>query len=340
MRTSTRLISPRTVLLVILSCFFTGPASGCLDKPYEGEISANRAPSIQLVSGPPEGAETNYRIHFYWHGFDRDGEVRYFEYTITDNEGGAFDPADTTGRQRWIRTTEYDGEFVFTADEIADTSSDDMITKFQRSHTFFVRAVDDRGLATPKPAYRSFTATTLSPTVDITLPVYPGPSSPAQVLSIANFEWTATDYIDNTLTTQDPDSVRWILLDVDDFSGDPEATLDYIRAHPNAPEWTSWQSYQGPNGQSWTTLPLGYGFHMFAVQAMDEAGAVTPVFDLERNVRWVLCISDGWPSLMVGTSPIRIGMRTGPSIGLLSQTPGPLRRRRRSTLELIPFESR
>jgi hypothetical protein len=290
-------ISIRSAMIIILASALLYSATGCFDKTYEDDLSANQPPTVRLVSGPPEGAETNYRIHFYWHGFDKDGDVLYFEYAITDNEGGAFDPADTTGRQNWTKTTEYDREFVFSADEIADTNSTDMLTKFQHSHTFFVRAVDDKGLASPRPAYRSFTATTLSPTVDITEPAYPGPSNPAPVSLIANFQWTATDYIDNTLNTQDPDSIRWILLSVEDFSGDPEATVAYLRTHPDAPEWTGWYDYHGPNGQSWTSTPLDHGTYIFAVQALDEAGAVTPVFDLERNVRWLLPVSDGWPLL-------------------------------------------
>ena len=269
---------------------------GCFDKTYEGELATNRAPSVQLVSGPPEGSETNYRIHFHWHGFDHDGDIRFFEYTVTDNHNGAFDPADTTGRGKWTRTIEYDKEFLFSADEIADTASSDMITQFKHSHTFFVRAVDDKGLASSKPAYRSFTATTLSPTADITIPAYSG-LGPARVPAIATFHWTAVDYIDNTQNTQDPDSVRWILLDCRDFNDDPEATLDYIRTHPNSPDWSNWHSCLGPNGQSWTSPPLDRGTGMFAVQAKDEAGAVTPVFDLERNVRWIYTTSDGWPLL-------------------------------------------
>jgi hypothetical protein len=38
---------------------------------------------------------------------------------------------------------------------------------------------------------------------------------------------------------------------------------------------------------------------LFAVQAMDEAGAVTPVFDLDHNLRRILVGTDGWPILSV-----------------------------------------
>jgi hypothetical protein len=284
----------RCALIIIFSGVVTSLASSCFDDSYEGGLSANRPPTVQLVSGPPEGSETNYRIHFYWHGFDSDGDIRYFEYAIADNDNGAFNPADTTGRSNWTRTTDYDKQFLFSADEIADTSSNDMITQFERSHTFFIRAVDDKGLASTRPAYRSFTATTLSPTVDITVPAYPG-ALPVLVPGITNFHWTATDYIDNTQNTQNPDSVRWILLDCNDFNDDPSETLDYIRKHPGSPDWSDWHAYLGPNGQSWTSPPLDYGTSMFAVQAKDEAGAVTPVFDLERNVRWIVKTSCGWP---------------------------------------------
>jgi hypothetical protein len=93
--------------------------------------------------------------------------------------------------------------------------------------------------------------------------------------------------VDNVRISQEPDFVRWIL--VPRFEGDYNwhKTLTYIRQNPDAPEWSEWVDYQAPDdaGKSWTTPPLDFGGYMFAVQAKDEAGAVTPVFDERRNVR-------------------------------------------------------
>ncbi|MEJ2720275.1 MAG: hypothetical protein P8181_03930, partial [bacterium] len=67
-------------------------------------------------------------------------------------------------------------------------------------------------------------------------------------------------------------------------------TVEYKRENPNAPEWTDWRNYRtvGDTGRVWTTPPLEYGPYIFAVQVKDEAGAVNPLFDEDRNVRRVL----------------------------------------------------
>jgi hypothetical protein len=271
-------------LLVFLSC-----------DTFEGELVPNQPPRVWLTSGPIEGGVSSSLVHFFWNGWDMDGDIRYFEYAITDNENGAFDPADTTGPDNWQRSNSLDKVFIFSADEIADTSSSDMITEFTRSHTFFIRAVDDKGLASPSPAYRSFTARTLSPTVDITFPEYLG-LNPVTLPPVAMFYWTATDYIDDIQSQQEPKFVRWILISTKSFSDDFPATIEYVRENPSAPEWSDWQNYQAPHdeGKSLTTSPLDPGAYVFAVQAKDEAGAVTPVFDEMRNVRRVLISEEGF----------------------------------------------
>ncbi|NIM19239.1 MAG: hypothetical protein GTO51_02560 [Candidatus Latescibacteria bacterium] len=263
-------------------------ATGC-DSAYEGVRKPNQPPVVWLTSGPPEGSVWSYKVHFFWYGYDPDGNIRYFEFAITDNEDGAFDPADTTGSDKWHRTYVYDSVFTFTADEIADSSEIEWITEFTRSHTFFVRAVDDKGLASDIPAYRSFTARTLSPVADITDPPYNG-YNPAYLLPIATFRWEAKDYIDDLHATQEPESIRWIIVNTEEHNSSFNDALEYIRTHPNAPEWSAWHYYKAPQdrGKFWTSPPLDYGTYMFAVQAKDEAGAVTPVFDERHNARRVV----------------------------------------------------
>jgi len=253
-------------------------------------LKPNQPPDVWVASGPPEGGTTSYIVHFYWNGWDKDGDVRYFEFAITDNDGGAFDPADTTGRDKWHKTFAYDSTFTFSADEL-DSTSTELPAEFTRSHTFFVRAVDNKKLASPNPAYRSFTARTLSPTVDVTFP----PTYFSQLPPVTTLRWTATDYIDNIDTKQDPDSVRRILVNAADFNDDTDTALAYIRENPDAPEWSAWIDYKAPGdeGTSWSPPPLAPGMYVFAVQALDEAGAVTPVFDGEKNVRIIQITDEG-----------------------------------------------
>lgn len=266
----------------------------CVADKLAGQRLDNEAPKVWLASAPPEGSLSDYRIHLYWGGWDPDGEIAYYEFIMTDNRSGIFDPADTTtvdGVTKWRRVVASDSVFTFTADVVADSSAVDFdgplsAEEFRRSHTFFVRAVDREGLISPEPAYRSFTARTLSPTIFVTQPPFGG-FNPAFVPPISTFRWEGRDYVSDETQVQEPEAVRWILMPAELFGGDWDATLAYIRANPDAPEWSDWNDYDAPgdSGRFWTTPTLPYGPYCFAAQVKDEAGAVSPVFDLGANVR-------------------------------------------------------
>jgi len=273
--------------------------AGCSDETVVDGSPCNEPPVVWLSSGPPEGSATDYRIRFNWGGWDPDGTIAFYEYAIADNESGVFIPSDTVstpGDLKWSRVDGHDSLFTFTADQLPDSSSldDPGPFTFERSHTFFIRAVDGEGARSRLPAYRSFTATTLSPTVFITGPP-PSGLNPVEIPPIATFYWEATD--PDGAGAQEPDSVRHMLLSLERFNSAPDrwaAGLEYIQQNPDADEWSKWKWYQAPDdsGQFWTTSPLNMGSYYFAVQAMDEAGAVTPVFDLATNLRRILVASD------------------------------------------------
>jgi hypothetical protein len=273
------------ILTGILFAAFIG--FGC-----SGEMDlkiGNQPPTVWLSGAPPEGSKTKYTIQLFWGGWDLDGEIRYYEFTITDNDFGFFDPADTTGADKWHKVYANDSTFTFTADQVADSSDIGgtmQPIEFIRTHTFFIRAVDEQGLASVEPAYRSFTAWTLSPEIDILIPLYNG-LSPVVRPPVSRFMWIAKDDVNNARNSQEPEFVRWILVPRMKDDLDWHKTLQYIQQNPDAHEWSVWLDYQAPDesGKSWTTPPLEFGAYMFAVQAKDEAGAVTPVFDERRNVR-------------------------------------------------------
>ncbi len=285
MRYSRTLVDKSILLGIFLAA--TLAVTGCGNDPYVGEHRENKSPQVWLSAAPPEGSTSTYRVHLYWGGWDPDGEVAYYEYAITNNESGIFDPADTTGRDNWYKVYSNDSAFTFTADQLADTCATSLITEFQRSHTFFIRAVDEEGLASEEPDYRSFTALTLSPSVRVLVPRR-NAFTPAFVPPITTFRWEAVDYINTLQQTQDPDSVRWILHPVED--SEYGEAIDWIRQNPQAPEWSDWHYYRAPldSGKFWTTRPVDFGSYVFAIQAKDEAGAVTPVFDEVYNVRRLL----------------------------------------------------
>ncbi len=288
-----RIIRYAAVVLFVSAHFW-----GCSDEA--GTQFSNEPPTVWLSSAPPEGSVRSYTVHLYWGGWDPDGEIDFYEYVITNNLTGVFDPVDTTstpGDYKWDRVNSNDSVFTFSADLIPDSTTIDFEgahkpEEFRRSHTFFVRAVDRDGVRSTHPAYRSFTARTLSPTVFVNIPIASGLNA-AEVPPITTFRWTSWDYVDNIAQIQDPDSVRHILAPLANFDTAPDrwaAALDYIRQNQDADEWSDWKWYSAPedSGRFWTSPPLDWGSYLFAAQAMDEAGAISPVFDLAQNLRRIL----------------------------------------------------
>lgn len=266
---------------------------GCSDEG--GTPFNNQSPTVWLSSAPPEGSLSRYTVHLYWGGWDPDGEIQFYEYVVTNNTTGVFNPADTTshpGDYKWNRVYGNDSTFTFSADLIPDSSAVDFEgthgpEEFRRSHTFFIRAVDEQGMRSSKPAYRSFTSRTLSPTVYVDVPIASGLNA-AEVPSITTFRWTSKDYVTSEAEVQLPDSVRHLLVSIKQHNNSWDETLNYIRKNPKAKEWSRWKYYSAPgdSGRFWTSPNLDSpGAYVFAVQAKDEAGAVSPVFDLDWNVR-------------------------------------------------------
>jgi hypothetical protein len=271
----------RLLVLLVLSAVVAMAA--CSDSTNDTAYG-NQAPQVWLSAAPPEGSVSKYLVKLYWGGWDPDGEISHYEYYITDNKSGVFDPADLP-EDGWYNVVANDSSFTFSADSLVNPNTGDLASAFVRSHTFFIRAIDDEGLRSDY-AYRSFTAFTLSPEVQIDVPRRTNGGS-ASVPAIATFRWHATDYVDNLNTRQDPESVQYVLKSTAPFGGDFNKTLAYLRTPASLPDWSDWVYYRAPqdSGKFWTTPVQDYGTYMLAVRAKDEAGAITPVLDEAHNAR-------------------------------------------------------
>jgi len=264
----------------------------CTSTGIEGTHLENQPPRVWLSAAPPEGTVEKYKVHLYWGGWDPDGEILRYEFLATSNVTGVFNPADTVGKP-WTPVIANDSTFLFSADSLAEPTPTKQDSEFRRSHTFFIRAVDEEGLRSTRPAYRSFTSRTLSPQVNILVPVgIRGNTTPAQVPPIITFSWRASDFVSDRLVAQEPDSVQWALVSTVPFASSPrplDATLAYLRSGSPASqkEWYPWVYYRADNdsGKSWTSPAQEFGTYIFAMRAKDEAGAVTPVLDEATNVR-------------------------------------------------------
>lgn len=288
-------------------------ATGCGSNELIGEEVPNTPPDTQVEATPPNLDATSFTIDLYWSGADPDGRVEYYEWVVTSNgEDNVFSAADTTGVDKWNKTFVSDSTFVVSADipdfpaDVDNPLLDDpQVIRYWQTHTFVIRAVDDRGVADPTPATVSFTATTLTPRVTVTEPNFPLATTCSQGPRALSFRWEATDP-DNS--DGGPEAVRYVLREW----GGPEdlclTDVTYRRLEPikNLPEsaWGPWIPYDAGEDSGVVKRypileqPEGTSF-LFAVQARDVSGAVTPVFEFGKNVIHVKTTSQKFPLMTV-----------------------------------------
>lgn len=157
--------------------------------------------------------------------------------------------------------------------------------------------------------------------LEITIPVRCG-LAPAFRPLIATYLWQTID------GSPDPAEVRWIMIPTADFNESYDATIEYIRTHPDASEWSEWVTYNPPDiGTSWTSSALNYGPYVFAVHGRDSEGNANTVFDEDYNVRRIMVSPRTTGPLLTVTGdhidPIQTAVTDAPptQIGLANGTP-------------------
>ncbi len=268
---------------------------------FTGEVKDNQRPTIELTNGPLEGDTTQYTVHFFWLGEDEDGAIDHYEFCMVEGDPIGFDPADTVGT--WLRTYLTDSVFSVTADDYDRNVeiNQSLYGKFQKMHTFFIRAIDDRG-SVSATVYRSFTAFTLAPHIIINYPYAANLQTGAQMLSvISTFKWYGKDPIDAPWNYQEVDSVRYLYAFY--YTG----LIDGLNRTPGEFEdlWSDWVWYhaEGDSGKQTTLgddeLLETNRSYIFAVQAKDEAGAVSSIFNKKTNVRHFVAMQPTGPVLRI-----------------------------------------
>ena len=276
---------------------------GCDESVFIGDPALNEPPTVRLTGGPPEGDTTSYYIKFSWMGNDPDGTVESYEYVMCDGSPGGFDPADTTGLDAWTKIHCTDSTFAFSASENGEevTVGSGRYSSYCRTvHTYFIRAVDDKG-ARSNAAYRSFTASTLAPYAVIETPRNASPGREQSLPSLVRFTWRGEDPIDDPWNIQEPESIRYFV------ATHTLSIVENLNSHPEDFEnrWCPWIPYDAPGDSGTSTvvgddelIVKGFGY-VFVVQAKDEAGAVTSVFDPIQNVRVFRVFNPPGPLLKV-----------------------------------------
>jgi hypothetical protein len=117
--------------------------------------------------------------------------------------------------------------------------------------------------------------------LEITIPLQIG-INPAIRPPVASYEWRTIAGSPN------PAEFRWMLISAIPFNDNYHQTEEYIRNNPDAPEWSSWQTYAPPVGTTWTSPPTDFGRYVFAVQGRDGSGNAEQDFSLDRNIRRIM----------------------------------------------------
>src|SRR5882762_8247920 len=167
-------------------------ASSCSKGKSGFKPPAKLYPQTELTYAPVEFDTTSFRIHFYWNGFDDDGEVTRFHFAVD---------SDTLRPElEWPATSSKDTTLLFLVDPVKEL----------KVHVFKVAAEDNDGNIDKTPASRAFSAKTLPPNSKIEK----GPAAFNPVIG-PNFtyEWSGIDPDGGETGGKVPvDSFQYLLL--------------------------------------------------------------------------------------------------------------------------------
>jgi hypothetical protein len=316
--------------------------AGCGDGGYGGTRYDNLAPNTWLSSGPPEGiTNTTYRVHFFWNGYDPDGEVKYFQAIVTDDwitgsliiDENIAETLESLGYEWTDSIVSSDSLFVVEASQIPDPDNPDDAEYFYGEndgrflffgqHTLFLRAVDEFGKPDPMPAHRSFTSTTIAPSVNILHPQDTGtPGGWENLPPDIFFTWSGNDSVGGGSQIIEPDSTRVaIFLEGENGidSGEPEGSVLDIPEEA----WSRWRGWDEPEDSvahisgtgalAQNLTPSGGGSdgrYLFLVQAKDEAGAVTSHYRDGKNLKMLRITSSLYPRLYAAEPTLGLKVAT------------------------------
>ena len=275
----------RRNLALILAALLA--AAGCsVDTELGGVAVPNARPDSRITGQPPTLLEAGFMVEFNWTGSDPDGRVVGFQWKLSDNGVDGISPRDTlthdplTGAEMnpWRFTAATDTTFVVLADQ-ADFPGDSAQPRSFRTHSLFIRSVDDKGAVDPTPAYMTFTSTTLVPTARASFPGL-GTSGPSTVPPTVNIGWEGTD---PDFELRIPTKVRYLWKRAQFPDGrDVRTPNDYNQVYEELidfddPEWTVWQRYapSADNRLASFERQVNNTYWLFAVQTQDTAGAVS-----------------------------------------------------------------
>ena len=240
-----------------------------------------QAPETELTYAPIPGDTTSFRVRFFWTGSDKDGEVVRFRFAI---DADSMKPS-----HEWTPTHAKDTTFLFLVDPVTEI----------RGHTFQIAAEDNEGRIDPTPARRFFSAKTRPPTSEIER----GPAAFNPLVGPNfTFEWSGIDPDGGETGGSAPvDSFEYLLLLIGSLreqGHDPLPPYNhdrYVNMIRSATGRTLPSNWQGLDHSDWEWIGVRAlenrfrnatpGEYVFAVRAVDLAGATEKGIQFGRNIR-------------------------------------------------------
>lgn len=319
--------------ILAAACLVLAFAAGCSTNTELGGVEVpNANPDTRITGQPPTLLEASYSVRFYWTGTDPDGRIKGYQWKISDNGRDGISPRDTlthdpvTGAEinPWRFTTTTDSIFVVLADQPGFPGDNPNDPRSYRSHTIFVRAMDEDGAVDPSPAHISFTSTTIVPTARVLYPRLDQGEAQRAPATI-NIGWDGYDEdLDNHLPTR----VRYLWREAVAEDGTLIDVWDRYRTYYDelinfdSPDWSAWFAYDPmeENRQvSFPNLPIG-GYYLFAVQVADTAGAVSVGRGYQEQVAH-LFTATGFKPLINMQEPFIAGLRHNLDIQIAAGQP-------------------
>ncbi len=263
-------------ILALIGVVLLLAQSGCLlipDDKVEGERIANLRPSVRITGGAatPDPVGVDYKVQFFWSGSDADGVISFYQWAVDD----------TVSEGAWRDTTGFSARFNFKAARQVSGST----TLFTDWHTFYIRAIDNE-YSFSKPVKRYFNARTIAPTSRITFPT--DLESPAQLQRTVAVRWEGED-TDSSRPDHKPEYFEYKLVRLATIPDLERAYIDSLIRGENLLD-----SLGIGSKSKWIRVPRtttqvtlrdlpADGLFAFGVRAVDEAGAIEPSLEVNRN---------------------------------------------------------
>ncbi len=272
------------MLLVLVGC--------STNTDLGGTSLPNSRPDTRVTGQPPTLLEAGFAVQFNWTGMDPDGRIDGYQWKISDNGLDGISPRDTltvdplTGAEinPWRFTSLTDTTFIVLADQEGFPGDPEGFERSFRTHSFFVRAVDEKGAVDPSPAQISFTSTTIVPTCRAEFPDLPEIiTSVFSVPKTVNFTYSGSDM---DFEAGVPTHIRFLMTPAEFWNGDEYQNIVSKRLYDERadlmidfddPEWSLWGEFGATEDDrkvSYSDNPDGRHF-LFAVQVRDTAGALS-----------------------------------------------------------------